>query len=114
MNQPTDLDAVLESIAGQRIAAVPASARAVHRTILSAFAETGDAPTRARLGDDLALETLAANDLIGVGDTGEIVYAYPFSARRPPTASGSPAASSRTRCAPSTPSASRRCWTPTP
>jgi hypothetical protein len=92
MNQPqastsdTQVAALLGSVTSQRIAAVPAPARAVHRAILRALADAGIAPTRAQLGADLErhLETLAANDIIGLDDDGEIAYAYPFSTR--PTA----------------------------
>lgn len=86
MNEPIDthIAAVLGSVTSQRITTVPASARAVHRTILRTFANTGTAPTRAQLGDHPSLETLAANDIIGIDDTGDIAYAYPFSTR--PTA----------------------------
>jgi hypothetical protein len=72
---------VLGSTPNQRLATLPAIARATHRTILRAFADTGSAPNP----DTLAgLELLATHDLIGRTDTGEIAYAYPFSAR--PTA----------------------------
>jgi phytanoyl-CoA hydroxylase len=102
------VDAVLGSVTSQRITTMPASARAVHRTILRTFADTGTAPTRAQLGDDpsldRSLETLAAHDMIGPDDTGhrgEIAYAYPFSTR--PTDSWQPAGAvvflgSRTDC----------------
>lgn len=80
----SSIEAVLGSTSSQRITAVPAPARAVHRAILCAFAASGVAPTRAQLDDDLTVELLVADDLIGLDEHGEISYAYPFSTR--PTA----------------------------
>jgi hypothetical protein len=77
----TWIDAVLGSVTSQRIPQVPAMARRVHRTILRTFADTGTPPTQDQVGDDHSLELLAAHDIIGLDDTGEIAYAYPFSTR---------------------------------
>lgn len=78
------IEAVLGSVTSRRITTLPAPARAMHRTILCAFADTGTAPGPARLGDHRTVKLLAANDIIGLDDHGEIAYAYPFATQ--PTA----------------------------
>lgn len=78
------IEAVLGSVTSQRISTLPAPARATHRTILRAYADTGTAPDRTRLDDHRTVELLAANDIIGLDARGEIAYAYPFSTQ--PTA----------------------------
>jgi hypothetical protein len=60
-----------------RLDGVSDAARAVHRRILLAFA-AGASPPR---DDPGALAELERHDLIGRDETGEIVVAYPFSAR---------------------------------
>ncbi|GAA5101684.1 alkylmercury lyase family protein [Haloechinothrix salitolerans] len=69
-------------------AALTEAARHLHLTVLTTFAETGRAPTRANLiraaddngivADD-ALNELAARDVVVFNDEGEIRAAYPFS-----------------------------------
>lgn len=83
MDSRTDgrLQVMLGSTSSERITTAPAAARTVHRAILHAFAATGGAPTRAQLDHGLHLEVLAANDLIGLDEHGEIAYAYPFSTK---------------------------------
>ncbi|WP_158888210.1 alkylmercury lyase family protein [Amycolatopsis anabasis] len=93
-DQPeTGIDDLLGSVTSKRITTLPHSVRAVHRTILRTFADTGTAPTRRQLatqvgnrdaGLEATLDALTAADLIGIDEVGEIAYAYPFSTR--PTA----------------------------
>ncbi|WP_090063669.1 alkylmercury lyase family protein [Lentzea flaviverrucosa] len=85
---------VLDVAPGRRITALDPATRALHRMILRAFAATGGPPAvpavaaaAAELGLDprKSLAGLVDRDIIGMGARrGDIVYAYPFSAR--PTA----------------------------
>ncbi len=69
-------------------AALTAAARHLHLAVLTAFADTGRAPTRAELvriaGDNgidpsSALDELAERDVVAFDTAGEIRAAYPFS-----------------------------------
>lgn len=69
-------------------AALSEAARHLHRAVLTAFAETGSAPTRADLvriadRDGIAaadaLTELAERDVVAFDDAGELRAAYPFS-----------------------------------
>jgi hypothetical protein len=73
---------------GNSATALTGPARRVHRAVLTAFAETGQAPARASLeritrrhgGDPRAvLAELSERDLLVFSDGGEIRAAYPFS-----------------------------------
>jgi hypothetical protein len=71
-----------------RVARVSPSARAVHRTVLRAFAATGRAPTPDDLvaatgGDEVGalLRELHEHDVLRLDENGAIVAAYPFSGR---------------------------------
>ena len=68
-------------------------ARQVHRSVLAAFARTGQPPARSELerlarsqgaGPDAVLAELAATDVIAFTADGEIRAAYPFSTVRTP------------------------------
>jgi len=71
----------------ERQAALPAPLRTLHRAVLTAFVDTGGAPTtdwvteRATalgLGAEDAVEALAEADLVHISD-GRVAVAYPFS-----------------------------------
>jgi hypothetical protein len=81
---PVDrLNAILPLAARQ--AALPPSLRAMHRAILTGFAEHGAPPAREELGGlaeggdfDAALARLVRDDLVVPGADGGVVGAYPF------------------------------------
>lgn len=88
---PTQLTGPGSRLADWRARSAPhdQSGRAVHETILRAFAATGHPPTRDQLEDALAghdtdlgevLARLHAEDVIRLDDAGQIAAAYPFSA----------------------------------
>ena len=95
MTSTTTPDAALRDLADRHgialmcdsQAALPPALRTLHRDVVTAFVDTGRAPTtdwvaeRAvdlDLGVDDALETLAAADLVHT-DEGRVTVAYPFS-----------------------------------
>lgn len=97
--------------------------RAAQQAILRAFATTGHPPADADLDPVTAgsgrttgqvLNSLHTVDAVRLTTDGQIAVAYPFSATRPDTGSGSTTRSTSTRCARSTRSASHRCSAKTP
>jgi hypothetical protein len=63
---------------GDRLAAASPRARAAHREVLMAFAETGRAPDPSQFAPEVLAE-LHDRDLVRSDDAGEITVAYPFS-----------------------------------
>ncbi|MGC7103049.1 hypothetical protein ACPZ19_51035 [Amycolatopsis lurida] len=107
-----------------RARTTPASpaGRAVHQAILRAFAATGRPPATAALQQlatahgataEQVLAQLHDTDTIRLDHTGEIGSPTRSPRSRPGTTYASPLVSGRTRCAPSTHSAYRRCSAPT-
>jgi len=82
----TDLDELWRGSSAERLAALPGPLRALHRTVLRRFLETGSAPTARWIREaaaehglgDSAIAGLAAADLVHVAD-GVVSVAYPFS-----------------------------------
>ncbi len=89
MSDPDEYPAELAvGVTGTRVAEVSAPARTVHRAILRAFADTGQAPDQAALlaavpaGHelDVLLAELHDRDVVRLDAAGRIRAAYPFSA----------------------------------